>query len=291
MRRSALGAGTAAGVAVDFNVHRAELRNWDGYEREVTASARRAGGAVESSRTKPDRAPPTNRAPPAAKDLKTEAAEGVAAFRACFEKSRQMPARVFRARCGASRRHERREKADRRRLLKPGRPRAPTRAGVRDLPGVRGKGQRLHDELAQLQANTGLFGHGSWFGLLVWKLLGFRAEGAAGMQAFRRFQRGMPMPNCAVYACSSRRRRGSGACEWKRPSCEGSPLRPSHLRWSPMNGYRSVFDTRGRSLGACRIAGTSSRPTHHSAVSPETRGCEQCRRRTLIAAPQTEQLS
>ncbi|MDQ2734374.1 MAG: hypothetical protein M3Y55_05145, partial [Pseudomonadota bacterium] len=46
---------------------------------------------------------------------------------------------------------------------------------------------------------TVLFGHGIWFGLLSWKLLGFRADDSGGMKAFRRFQSGLPMPNCAVY--------------------------------------------------------------------------------------------
>lgn len=54
-------------------------------------------------------------------------------------------------------------------------------------------------ELPGLPSDTVLFGHGIWFGLLCWKLLGFSAEGSAGMTAFRRFQRGLPMPNCAVY--------------------------------------------------------------------------------------------
>ena len=54
-------------------------------------------------------------------------------------------------------------------------------------------------ELAELPEDTVLFGHGIWFGLLYWKLLGFSAEDSAGMATFRRFQRGLPMPNCAVY--------------------------------------------------------------------------------------------
>ena len=54
-------------------------------------------------------------------------------------------------------------------------------------------------ELPHLPDATVLFGHGIWFGLLVWKLLGFTADDSAGMRAFRRFQSGLPMPNCAVY--------------------------------------------------------------------------------------------
>jgi alpha-ribazole phosphatase len=44
-----------------------------------------------------------------------------------------------------------------------------------------------------------LFGHGMWFGLVTWKLLGFSAVDSLGMKAFRRFQLGLPMPNCACY--------------------------------------------------------------------------------------------
>ena len=55
------------------------------------------------------------------------------------------------------------------------------------------------DELAQLPDRCVLFGHGIWFGLLFWKLMGFTAGDSHGMRAFRRFQSGLPMPNCAVY--------------------------------------------------------------------------------------------
>jgi hypothetical protein len=44
-----------------------------------------------------------------------------------------------------------------------------------------------------------MFGHGMWFGLLVWKPLGFTATDSLGMKAFRRFQLGLPMLNCGVY--------------------------------------------------------------------------------------------
>lgn len=54
-------------------------------------------------------------------------------------------------------------------------------------------------ELARLPDRSVLFGHGTWFGLLFWKLLDFTADDSAGMRAFRRFQLGLPMPNCAVY--------------------------------------------------------------------------------------------
>ena len=55
------------------------------------------------------------------------------------------------------------------------------------------------DELPTLSDRTVLFGHGIWFGLLCWKLMGFSADSSQGMKAFRRFQTGLPMPNCAVY--------------------------------------------------------------------------------------------
>ena len=54
-------------------------------------------------------------------------------------------------------------------------------------------------ELARLPDRSVLFGHGTWFGLLFWKLLGLTADDSPGMRAFRRFQTGLPMPNCAVY--------------------------------------------------------------------------------------------
>ena len=44
-----------------------------------------------------------------------------------------------------------------------------------------------------------LFTHGIWISMLVWKLLGFAAQDGPGMRAFRQFQLGLPMPNCAVY--------------------------------------------------------------------------------------------
>lgn len=54
-------------------------------------------------------------------------------------------------------------------------------------------------ELAALPDRSVLVGHGIWFGLLFWKLMGFTADESAGMRAFRRFQTSLPMPNCAVY--------------------------------------------------------------------------------------------
>lgn len=50
-----------------------------------------------------------------------------------------------------------------------------------------------------LPDGTVIFGHGIWIGLLVWQALGFSCSDDVGMKAFRRFQLGLPMPNCAVY--------------------------------------------------------------------------------------------
>ena len=54
-------------------------------------------------------------------------------------------------------------------------------------------------ELNRLPDRCFLVGHGIWFGLLFWRLMGFAVRNPAGMRAFRRFQSGLPMPNCAVY--------------------------------------------------------------------------------------------
>ena len=62
--------------------------------------------------------------------------------------------------------------------------------------------QRLDAFLAhypQLEDGSLLFGHGIWIGLLTWRLLGFSAETAADMTAFRRFQTSLPMPNTAIW--------------------------------------------------------------------------------------------
>lgn len=50
-----------------------------------------------------------------------------------------------------------------------------------------------------LPDGTVIFGHGIWIGLMVWQALGFTCNDDAGMKAFRRFQLGLPMPNCATY--------------------------------------------------------------------------------------------
>jgi alpha-ribazole phosphatase len=53
--------------------------------------------------------------------------------------------------------------------------------------------------LQELPDQTMVFGHGMWIGMLIWKLLGFSAGDSIGMKSFRRFQNGLPMPNCVVY--------------------------------------------------------------------------------------------
>lgn len=53
--------------------------------------------------------------------------------------------------------------------------------------------------LDRLPYGTTIFGHGIWFGLLVWHLLGYKVVDASGMRRFRSFQLALPMPNCAVF--------------------------------------------------------------------------------------------
>lgn len=53
--------------------------------------------------------------------------------------------------------------------------------------------------LNQLPHQTVIFGHGMWFGMLAWQLLGFGFSDSWSMRAFRRYQTGMPMPNCFSY--------------------------------------------------------------------------------------------
>jgi alpha-ribazole phosphatase len=57
----------------------------------------------------------------------------------------------------------------------------------------------VHDKLPTLPEGAVVFGHGQWFALLVWKLLGFSANDSFGMKGFRRFLTGFPVPNGAVY--------------------------------------------------------------------------------------------
>jgi alpha-ribazole phosphatase len=54
-------------------------------------------------------------------------------------------------------------------------------------------------EMQNLPDGTVIFGHGIWMGMLVWQALGFACRDDIQMRSFRRFQLGLPMPNCAVY--------------------------------------------------------------------------------------------
>ena len=61
-------------------------------------------------------------------------------------------------------------------------------------------------QLSSLADQTVVFGHGMWFAMLIWRLMRFPVDSSAAMKAFRNFQLGLPMPNCAVYALT-----GSGS--------------------------------------------------------------------------------
>jgi alpha-ribazole phosphatase len=54
-----------------------------------------------------------------------------------------------------------------------------------------------------LPDNTVIFGHGIWFGLFMWRLIGFEAHDKQGMLAFRRFQGGLPLLNGMAYVLQS----------------------------------------------------------------------------------------
>jgi len=58
------------------------------------------------------------------------------------------------------------------------------------------------DGMDDLADGSVLVGHGIWFGLLAWRLMGFQADTPDDMRAFRQFQVALPMPNCAVYELS-----------------------------------------------------------------------------------------
>jgi hypothetical protein len=57
--------------------------------------------------------------------------------------------------------------------------------------------------MVNLQNNAVIFGNGIWFGLLVWKLMGFDVTDSTTMKAFRRFQIGLPLVNGIVYQLST----------------------------------------------------------------------------------------
>ena len=73
------------------------------------------------------------------------------------------------------------------------------RADPLECTGAGADSSAFLDHYPQLEDGSLLFGHGIWIGLLAWRLLGFSAETAADMAAFRRFQTGLPMPNTAVW--------------------------------------------------------------------------------------------
>ena len=56
------------------------------------------------------------------------------------------------------------------------------------------------DAMPTLAHHTIIFGHGIWFSLLMWRLMGFEAHDKQNMLAFRRFQSSLPMPNGMTYA-------------------------------------------------------------------------------------------
>ena len=64
-------------------------------------------------------------------------------------------------------------------------------------------------EMEALPDSAVIVGHGIWFGLLHWLLLGYGANDAGDMDAFRRFQQALPMPNCAAFTLTH-----AGAKRW-----------------------------------------------------------------------------
>jgi hypothetical protein len=58
---------------------------------------------------------------------------------------------------------------------------------------------RFIDLLPHIRDRSVLFGHGIWFGLLVWKLQRSSTDTSEDMKAFRAFQLAMRMSNCGVY--------------------------------------------------------------------------------------------
>lgn len=62
-----------------------------------------------------------------------------------------------------------------------------------------GRVEAFKQQMPELPDRTLIFGHGIWCGLLIWRLLGYSADDVQGMRRFRRFQQGLPMPNCAVF--------------------------------------------------------------------------------------------
>lgn len=55
------------------------------------------------------------------------------------------------------------------------------------------------ERMDDLPDGTLLFGHGMWLAMLIWRMMGFAAQGQAAMRQYRQFQLALPMPNCAQY--------------------------------------------------------------------------------------------
>lgn len=79
-------------------------------------------------------------------------------------------------------------------------PQLRTGAGAETFAEFAQRVQRFRLEtLPQLADDTVLFGHGMWMDMLIWQVLGFVPDDRPGMQGFKVFQLGWPMPNGAVY--------------------------------------------------------------------------------------------
>lgn len=64
--------------------------------------------------------------------------------------------------------------------------------------------QEFKNNMYNLQTRTVIVGHGIWFGLLLWHLIGFKVENSKQMKAFRRFQNGLPLHNTVIYKLTMR---------------------------------------------------------------------------------------
>ena len=53
--------------------------------------------------------------------------------------------------------------------------------------------------MPHLPAGALVFGHGMWMAMLIWQCMGFSCGDAQAMQAFRRFQLGLAVPNGAPF--------------------------------------------------------------------------------------------
>jgi alpha-ribazole phosphatase len=60
-------------------------------------------------------------------------------------------------------------------------------------------GRFIDDELQNYPDKTIIFGHGTWFAMLCFKLLGYNKVNEYNMRKFRRFQIGFSVPNGAIF--------------------------------------------------------------------------------------------